>query len=98
MKRRGIQNIVIPGGLTPYVQAGDLGIYKSFKEIISPIIIAAWKISNPNPKSSMNVTKYLKPSLEVVGAGPHTSEWISSPTFVVLDFDCFGILVLVDLA
>jgi hypothetical protein len=29
MKRRGIQNIVIPGGLTPYVQAGDLGIYKS---------------------------------------------------------------------
>ena len=32
MIRRGILNVVIPGGLTPYVQAGDLGIYKSFKE------------------------------------------------------------------
>ena len=45
MKRRGFKNIVIPGGLTPYVQAGDLGIYKSFKDKISPII-AAWKISD----------------------------------------------------
>ena len=30
--RRGVLNIVIPGGLTPYVQAGDLGIYKSWTQ------------------------------------------------------------------
>ena len=42
---RGIQNIVIPGGLMAYLQAGDLRTYKSFKDKISPLI-AAWKNSN----------------------------------------------------
>lgn len=56
LNRRGIKNVVIPGRLTPYVQAGDLGIYKSFKDKIKPII-ADWKSSdqvertrNGNPK------------------------------------------------
>jgi hypothetical protein len=34
-----------PWGLTPYVQAGDLGIFKSFKDKISPII-STWKTSD----------------------------------------------------
>ncbi|KAG3080877.1 hypothetical protein PI125_g20318 [Phytophthora idaei] len=25
---------VVPGGLTPYLQAGDIGIYKSFKDLL----------------------------------------------------------------
>lgn len=33
-----VQLIVIPGGMTPYLQAGDIGIYKSFKDHISPVI------------------------------------------------------------
>ena len=32
MKNRGILSSIIPGGLTCYVQAGDIGIYKSFKD------------------------------------------------------------------
>ncbi|GMF41349.1 unnamed protein product [Phytophthora lilii] len=42
---KGVQMFVIPGGLTPYVQAGDIGIYKSFKDKLSPII-DSWKKSN----------------------------------------------------
>ena len=30
MTQRGIVPAVIPGGLTPYLQAGDIGIFKSF--------------------------------------------------------------------
>jgi hypothetical protein len=67
MKRRGTQNIVILGGLTPYVQAGDLGIYKSFKDKFSPII-ASWKISdkveltrggNPKPPKVNTIIKWV---------------------------------------
>jgi hypothetical protein len=68
MIRRGILNVVIPGGLTPYVQAGDLGIYKSFKDKISPII-AAWKNSvkvkrtasgNPKPPEKEVVCRWVR--------------------------------------
>lgn len=48
---RGIKNIVIPGGLTPYVQASDLGIHKSFKEHISPFI-EKWKCSREAERTS----------------------------------------------
>lgn len=44
MRTNGIQSAVIPGGLTAYVQAGDIGIYKSFKDHISPLI-SGWKTS-----------------------------------------------------
>lgn len=29
-------------------------------------------------KSSINITNYLNPLYEIVGAEPHTSEWIKS--------------------
>ena len=44
MKTRGILSVVIPGGLTAYVQAGDIGMYKSFKDKLSPLI-SEWKAS-----------------------------------------------------
>jgi hypothetical protein len=43
-RRRNIEMIVIPGGLTPYLQAGDIGIFREFKDKIS-IIIDEWKRS-----------------------------------------------------
>ena len=63
LNRRGIKNVVIPGGLTPYVQAGDLGIYKSFKDKISPLI-AAWKRSRDTPRTPRGVPR--PPKLETV--------------------------------
>ncbi|KAG2947754.1 hypothetical protein PC118_g25547 [Phytophthora cactorum] len=36
---------VIPGGLTPYLQAGDIGIYKTFKDLLY-MEINAWKESD----------------------------------------------------
>jgi hypothetical protein len=36
--RHDITLVVIPGGMTPYLQAGDIGIYKEFKDKLSPII------------------------------------------------------------
>ncbi|EEY60889.1 uncharacterized protein PITG_13649 [Phytophthora infestans T30-4] len=31
-----IEMVVVPGGCTPYLQAGDIGIYKSFKDHMAP--------------------------------------------------------------
>ncbi|KAG4030847.1 hypothetical protein PC123_g28984 [Phytophthora cactorum] len=39
---RNVSMCVIPGGLTPYLQAGDIGIYKTFKDLLS-MEINAWK-------------------------------------------------------
>jgi hypothetical protein len=36
---------VIPGGLTPYLQAGDIGIYREFKDKLSNLI-DRWKKSD----------------------------------------------------
>ncbi|KAG2785067.1 hypothetical protein PC116_g13001 [Phytophthora cactorum] len=36
---------VIPGGLTPYLQAGDIGVYSSFKAKLSEFI-NTWKLSD----------------------------------------------------
>ncbi|OWZ11294.1 Pogo transposable element [Phytophthora megakarya] len=41
---RAIKMAVIPGGLTPYLQAGDVGIYKLFKDNIS--MLNEWKRSD----------------------------------------------------
>ncbi|POM76545.1 Pogo transposable element with KRAB, partial [Phytophthora palmivora] len=41
---RGIELWVIPGGLTPYLQAGDIAIYRSFKGILRTEI-NAWEES-----------------------------------------------------
>ncbi len=59
----GISYVVFPGVLTSYVQAGDLGIYKSFKDKISPII-AAWKNSDQVKKAPYEKLK--PPAKEVV--------------------------------
>ncbi len=40
-----IELTVIPGGLTPYLQAGDIGIYREFKDKISNLI-NEWKNSD----------------------------------------------------
>jgi hypothetical protein len=60
LHRRSIKQCVVPGGLTPYVQAGDIGIYKVFKDKICSII-DAWKQSghveytkSGNPKKPCN--------------------------------------------
>ncbi|KAI9910063.1 hypothetical protein PsorP6_010455 [Peronosclerospora sorghi] len=75
LKRRGIRNDAIPGTLTPYVQAGDLGIYKSFKDKISPIT-ASWKSSdaeertasgNPKPPNQETVCRWVKQVWSSVG-------------------------------
>ncbi|ETN19840.1 hypothetical protein PPTG_02976 [Phytophthora nicotianae INRA-310] len=42
--------VVIPGGLTPYLQAGDVGIYKPFKDNLCKII-NEWKHSDQTPDS-----------------------------------------------
>ncbi len=57
MIHRRILNVVIPSGLTPYVQAGDIGIHKSFKDKISPII-AAWKNSNQVKKQHLGILSH----------------------------------------
>ncbi|KAJ0393466.1 hypothetical protein ATCC90586_010231 [Pythium insidiosum] len=62
---RGIKMCVIPGGLTPYLQAGGIGIYRYFKDILYAEI-TAWKESdqvtytkadNPRPPP-VTTTKY----------------------------------------
>lgn len=66
---KGIEMFVVPGGLTPYLQAGDIWIYKSFKDQLSTII-NDWKRSdaisftrgeNPRP-----------PTVEIV------ADWVST--------------------
>ncbi|MFO0446970.1 MAG: hypothetical protein ACK51L_04790 [bacterium] len=44
-RNRNIEMIVIPGGLTPYLQAGDIGIYREFKDKLSDLI-DRWKNSD----------------------------------------------------
>ncbi|POM66760.1 LOW QUALITY PROTEIN: Pogo transposable element with KRAB domainlike [Phytophthora palmivora] len=54
---------VIPGGLTPYLQAGGIGIYKTFKDLLY-LEMNAWKDSD-----KVEYTRFGKPrmpSIEVV--------------------------------
>lgn len=68
MLEKGISQAVIPGGLTAYLQAGDIGIYKSFKDNIS-VLIEQWKSSgdvsytaagNPRPPPENVVADWVK--------------------------------------
>ena len=43
--KKNVDMLVIPGGLTPYLQAGDIGIFKSFKDSLSSVI-NEWKTSD----------------------------------------------------
>ena len=44
-RHRNIELIVIPGGMTPYLQAGDIKIYRELKDNLS-VTINAWKNSD----------------------------------------------------
>jgi hypothetical protein len=68
LQQKGVIQVVIPGGLTPYVQAGDIGIYKSFKDKIG-VLIEAWKNSDqvsytagghPRPPSDGIIATWVK--------------------------------------
>lgn len=69
-RSRNISLIVIPGGMTPYLQAGDIGIYRCFKDNISAMI-DEWKKSghvdytakgNPKPPSPELVRSWVRDS------------------------------------
>ncbi|GMF54577.1 unnamed protein product [Phytophthora fragariaefolia] len=66
--QKDIEMCVIPGGLTAYIQAGDIGIYKVFKNLFSDLI-DAWKRSdqvtytrggNPRPPPVETVCDWVK--------------------------------------
>ncbi|KAG3176853.1 hypothetical protein PC128_g17089 [Phytophthora cactorum] len=66
-----IKMAVIPGGLTPYLQAGDVGIFKSFKDHMA-VLIDEWKRSdqvaytrggNPKPPSIETVVSWVTDSV-----------------------------------
>lgn len=72
--KRQIDMCVIPGGMTPYLQAGDIGIYKSFKDNIAPLI-DMWKRSdkvqytkggNPKPPSVDVVSSWVRDAWRAV--------------------------------
>ncbi len=67
----GILNFVVPGGLTPYVQAGDLDIYKSFRDKISSVM-AAWKSSD---KVKRTASRKPKPPEKEVEYRWFSQEW-----------------------
>jgi hypothetical protein len=69
-RRRHIDMIVIPGGLTPYLQAGDIGIFRELKDIISSKI-DAWKKSDTVEKTRYGNPK--PPSESVVKDWIHSS-------------------------
>ncbi|GMF42610.1 unnamed protein product [Phytophthora lilii] len=66
---REVKMCVIPGGLTPYLQAGDIGIYKSFKDLLY-MEINAWKESD-----KVEYTRFGNPRMPSVGT---VCQWIRS--------------------
>jgi hypothetical protein len=59
---------VVPGGLTPYLQAGDIAIYRSFKDIPSAEInvwkesdqVSYTKFDNPRPPDVKVVCEWVR--------------------------------------
>ena len=64
----------------------ETSLWKSLKQWKTSVFYFNKYIHVTLEKSSINVTKYLKPSIEIE-QGPHTSEWISSKTWETLDTD-----------
>lgn len=76
MIQKGVVQAVIPGGLTSYVQAGDIGIFKSFKDNIGGLI-NSWKNSdqvsytsggNPRPPADSVIANWVKQAWRQVPA------------------------------
>ncbi|KAG2790045.1 hypothetical protein Pcac1_g852 [Phytophthora cactorum] len=58
---RNVSMCVIPGGLMPYLQAGNIGIYKTFKDLLY-MEINAWKESD-----KVEYTRFSNPRMPSVG-------------------------------
>ncbi|KAG4243424.1 hypothetical protein PC116_g8720 [Phytophthora cactorum] len=58
---RNVSMCVITGGLTPYLQAGDIGIYKTFKDLLY-MEINTWKESD-----KVEYTRFSNPRMPSVG-------------------------------
>ena len=69
-----IQKMVIPGCLTPYLQTGDIGIFKLFKDCLSSVIdewkrydqVQYTKGGNPRPPSVEEVVAWISNSWKSV--------------------------------
>jgi len=75
-QKRNILMLVIPGGLTPYLQAGNIGIFKEFKDFVSSRI-NSWKVSseieftkngNPKPPRISIVNSWVRNSWNAVSS------------------------------
>ena len=59
---------IVPGGLTPYLQAGDIAIYRAFKDILCGEInagkesdqVSYTKFGNPRPPSVETVCEWVR--------------------------------------
>lgn len=82
---KGVGMCVILGGLTSYLQAGDIGIYSSFKEKLSSFI-NTWKCSdqvnytrgdNPAHQQSRQLLpgSQVQKSVAVAGFSDETTQW-----------------------
>jgi hypothetical protein len=85
-KARRIELIVIPGGLTPYLQAGDIGIYREFKDRICSLI-DLWKRSdgveytrggNPKPPSNELIQSWVRDAWSGLSASNIKSSVLSA--------------------
>lgn len=87
-KVRKIELIVIPGGMTPYLQAGDIGIFRELKDFLSNHI-NIWKFSNaveytksgnPKPPTVKRVNSWVDESWKSV-SGNNIKNSIASAGF-----------------
>ncbi|KAJ0392377.1 hypothetical protein P43SY_006272 [Pythium insidiosum] len=77
--KRQIGMCVIPGGMTPYLQAGDIGIYKSFKDNIGPLI-DAWKRSDQWFRDAWRAVPNSVVATSITRAGFSVNARASTPT------------------
>lgn len=69
-RKRNIEMIVIPEGMTPYLQAGDAGIYRQFKDELSNQInesknsndVTYTRNGNPRLPSDATVVEWVRRS------------------------------------
>ncbi|ETI44386.1 hypothetical protein F443_10900 [Phytophthora nicotianae P1569] len=60
---------VIPGGLTPYLQAGHIGIYKSFKDVLY------MEINTQKDSDKVEYTQVDNPRMPSVGFADNWMDW-----------------------